>query len=414
MDTNNISPEDLKNKIEGRDLYLWGAGHIGLGLSKVLERIGISCSGFIDSSNALSGRTVRKYPIFLPEQIINKYNKHKYFIIITSSKFEQEIEELCIQKSLEKDTKYISYRSLCPFDFLIDIAGVCNLRCISCPRGNYPKKLPAGHMTAEAYARVLDKILVESPFLGSIALWSWGEPLLNPELPQIIRMTNDRKVLCAISSNLCMKKNFRDVIRAKPEWFKVSVSGFEESYEVTHTGGNWNIFLNNLYRLKEFKEKFNPEMQVEVNYHIYRHNQNEDYRKVKAICKGLDFAFRSNYAFLAPLDNIMDYLEGKELSENAKKTIDLLVLKIDDAMELAKKQVEFECEFFRSISINWNLSVNNCVLWYGPERNIAVDNFLKTPFMEIMAVRKDNPLCKQCKANAVHRYNCVYSQETIL
>lgn len=409
-----INPADLKNKIEGRDLYLWGAGHVGLGLSKALERIGISCAGFIDSSQALSGRTVRKYSICAPEQIFSKYSKNKYFIIITSSKFEQEIEEICIQNGLKKDREYISYRSLCPFDFLVDVAGVCNLHCISCPWGNYPKKLPTGFMTVKTYAKVLDKILREAPFLGSIAFWSWGEPLLNPELPEIIRMTNDRKVLCAISSNLSMKKDFKDVICAKPEWFKVSVSGFEDSYEITHTGGNWNTFLNNLYQLKELREKFNPGMQVEVNYHIYKHNQDEDYHKVKEICKKLDFAFRSNYAFLAPLENVMDHLRGKELSENAKKTMDLLVLKIDNAMELARKQAKFECEFFPSVSINWNLSVNNCVLCYDPEKNIAVDNFLETPLKEIMALRKDSSLCKQCKAMAVHRYNCVYSEETVL
>ena len=42
-------------------------------------------------------------------------------------------------------------------------------------------------MSPEIFDQILAKILREDPLVGAVALYNFGEPLLNPKLPEIIR-----------------------------------------------------------------------------------------------------------------------------------------------------------------------------------------------------------------------------------
>jgi hypothetical protein len=79
------------------------------------------------------------------------------------------------------------------------------------------------------------------------------------------------------------------VIQAQPDWLKISASGFGANYEMTHTGGKWDLFYRNLFRLQELRERYHPSMYVEMNYHLYRHNLGEDYRQMAGLCQKLGF-----------------------------------------------------------------------------------------------------------------------------
>ena len=160
-------------------------------------------------------------------------------------------------------------------------------RCISCPRGNEDRQPASGFMPAATYRKVLDKLVREIPMLGSVQLYTWGEPLLNPELPEIVAVTREAKVLSAISSNLNYAKRLDAVVAARPDWFKVSCSGWAESYERTHTGGRWTVFFSNLRRLVRLRDTLHPDMQIVLNYHLYRHNTGEDYRRIESLCNEL-------------------------------------------------------------------------------------------------------------------------------
>ena len=52
-----ITAEALKEKIAGRDVYLWGASIVGFGIARALERNGIKPAGFIDKSRRLKGKS---------------------------------------------------------------------------------------------------------------------------------------------------------------------------------------------------------------------------------------------------------------------------------------------------------------------------------------------------------------------
>ncbi len=406
---NSLTPSELKERLAGRQLFIWGASIVGQGMAKALQRHGIALRAYLDSSSRFQDQGIGGYEVWAPSKLLeNSQQRVQAFIIIASGHYEDEISAKCRRAGLSSGKDYISARELSPLDPSVDVAGLCNLKCMSCPRGNMSPQPKPGFITPEVYGRVLDKLLAELPFLGSVQLYTWGEPLLHKELGAIIEMTVQRKLLCAISTNLNVKKGLERVIQAKPDWLKVSASGFGPSYELTHTGGNWEVFLANLYRLKELRDKYHPQMYVELNYHLYRHNLGDDYNNMEKLCRELRIAFRPNWAYLYPLDNVLTYCQGGELSTQAKDTMKLLVMDIDQGLAKASAQKDLPCAEDRCFPITWDLKVKGCGAYFQP---VIADNFLETPLQDILAKRLESGICGVCRQHALHRFTSVYLEE---
>lgn len=401
---------DLVTLIRGRQLYVWGASIVGSGTCRALERCGLPPVAFIDSSSRFKGKTTLGYHVLSPGEVLDvPSQRDNAFIIIASGHYEAEISGLCQASGLLPGKDFMSARELSPLDPSVDVSGLCNLRCISCPRGNYEEQPPRGFMSAVTYKQVLEKLLLELPFMGNIQLYAWGEPLLNPEIAKIIRITVEHGLLCAISTNLNLRKDFDEVIRARPDWIKVSASGFGPSYETTHTGGDWELFLSNLKQLSKLKQQIHPEMYVEINYHLYRHNLGDEYQQMADLCKNLGFVFRPNWAYLYPLDKVMDYCEGRELGQEARQTLDMMLLGIDEGLMRARSQANLPCAEERCFPISWDLSVRSCGAYFWPT---VAENYLTEPMSSIIERRNKSGICAECKRHALHRFTSVYLEET--
>ena len=408
----HFDPETLREIIGERELYFWGARH-GYSMCRVFERLGFLPKGFIDSSRALAGSTVLGYPVRMPDEVIPA-EKESVFIVITSSFFADEIAGCCREYGLEENRDFVPFNRIQKYDYQVDVSGICNLRCVSCPRGNMAWQPDAGFMTAAEFEKALDKILEEDPFTGVITLYNWGEPLLNPELAEILRVMNRRGVLAALSSNLNVSHDFSGVIREKPMWFRVSVSGFEESYETTHTGGKWDVLLRNMLLLKQWRRRYHPEMIVEVFYHIYNHNNGDDFTRMRGLCEELGFTFRYRHAALAPLDNVRAVINGEKVSEAVSKTLDLQILPVAEAVRLAGMQRDRECPYERCLWITWDMKVAQCMEWYADGALLVPRSFLETSLEEIASARKGNPFCRACRNEALHRCYVVYGDEKLI
>lgn len=406
-----LSPTELVSLLGGRQLYVWGASIVGSGICRALERCGFPPVAFIDSSSRLRGMKSLGYPVLTPDDLFATPDvSDGAFIVIASGHYEAEIAGICQKAGLQSGRDFISARKLSPLDPSVDVSGLCNLHCISCPRGNYQEQPPRGFMSAATYNQVLEKLLSELPFMGNVQLYAWGEPLLNPEIVEIIKMTVERRVLCAISTNLNLNKDFGDVICARPDWIKVSASGFGSAYETTHTGGDWELFRSNLKRLSDLKQRYHPDMAVEINYHLYRHNQGDQYRRMIELCTDLGFVFRPNWAYLYPLDKVMDYCEGRVLNSEATRTLEMLQLGIDEGLMRARLQAHLPCAEERCFPISWDLSVRSCGAYFWPT---VSENFMKESLDTILERREKSGICDHCRQYALHRYTSVYVEEAI-
>src|SRR5262245_13408597 len=142
------------------------------------------------------------------------------------------------------------------FSFYIDIFGYCNLRCPSCPVGNWEDDASVFHhgaMSTALLESILDKAMAECTVAG-VALFNWTEPLLHPAVHELIAVVRARAIHCSISTNLNVLRDPDLLMRANPDWLRVSVSGFtQEVYARGHAAGDVEVVKTNMRRLAEAK-----------------------------------------------------------------------------------------------------------------------------------------------------------------
>lgn len=392
-----------------RDIYIWGAGNQGRGIARALQEKGIIPSGYIDSSPDMVGRNVSGINVKSPD-IISTIPSKKLFIIISVFFYEQEINAICLKHGLKQGEEFIHYSVLKPRDYSIDISGSCNLRCISCPRGSGKENNPPGGiMSLETFKKVIDKLKREEPFVGNIQLYQWGEPFLNKNLPEMIAYARNHDIYCAVSSNLNLDIDYQRIMASRPEWMRLSASGWGEQYELTHTGGNWDLFLKNLKQVASLRQEYYPEMKLELYYHLYKHSIGEDLLRFKNLCEMLSIEFHPVFAYIISLDDVLRYQEGTPLPSTALEAQQRMLLNLDEGLRISRGERKLPCDAFRSILINSDLSVSNCMMYFYPQANRATDNFLETGIDQIMETRRSCDLCRRCMKHGMHRYCGVYS-----
>lgn len=109
--------------------------------------------------------------------------------------------------------------------YQIEVSNLCNLTCSYCPHPLQQRR--AGLMTADTFAKALE-LLVRCGQRNAY-LHNFGEPLLHPELPKLVRLCTERGVAASFYTNgvLLNTANLRDL----------SDAGLRELCVSEHTSG---------------------------------------------------------------------------------------------------------------------------------------------------------------------------------
>lgn len=154
--------------------------------------------------------------------------------------------------------------------------------------------------------RILDKATRECQ-VGGVSLYNWAEPLLNPDLPALIRAVNGHGLRSLISSNLNILPDPEKLMRANPSWFRVSVSGFQqEIYARGHRHGKIEEVKANMRHLSEAKSKTGATTTLEIFYHRYIDNEADEVR-MKTFAEDLGYEFVTAWAFMTPAEKVLTY-----------------------------------------------------------------------------------------------------------
>jgi MoaA/NifB/PqqE/SkfB family radical SAM enzyme len=398
-----LSAGELAQKIDGRKVYVWGAGRTGRALLHALRRNGFSVESFLDKNPYYENIIYNAVQTISPDVFFNDAPRYKNaFVIIAGGTYKVKKEMAAILK--ENGANFIDINDVAPFHPSVDIAGFCNLRCIACPVGDISRKHEKGGlMSAETFEKVLEKLLVEIPFLLEVSLYLWGDPLLNPALPDIIRLCSTRGVLPVVSTNLNYGKYLEDLIKANPPEILVSTSGYgPQNYETTHLGGKWDLFYNNLLKLREYIDKYKASTIPIVYLHANKINLG-DYKPLYELCQKLSFRLRVEPSIVFP-DIALDYVEGKALSDNAKKAIDIQFAGMEELLEYARNRHKLKCSnSYAMPNVAWDLSVFPCSNY----RLKSPFNFLETPLGDLIDDCNNSALCEKCVEHSLHRYRAL-------
>lgn len=402
------SPREIEELLSGKKIYLWGAGQKGRPFLHALERNGYRAEAFLDSAPVLIGTNCQGLPILDPKTILeDKSALDSSFIILTSTTDKiRQMALACREAGLVHKKHYLRMQELAPLSPSIEISGVCNLRCIACPRGERgegrdERVETGGFMSLADYKKILQKLLKEIPWLFTVDLYVWSDPLLHPNIAEIIRHNNSLGIGSGISTNLNYGKYLEGVIQAEPDYIRVSTSGFgRKNYELTHTGGSWETLHKNLLDAKGYIKKHSSKTIITILYHANKNNLSE-FKDMRDFC--VENGFR-----LEPLlssifsDYAMDYIEKKPLWEGAELAKNIMLVSLDEILEHCAREHSKTCLGMRAIPvINWDLSVLTCC-FYSYER--LVPNYLDTSIDQIIALRNNAAFCKKCVKYSLHRF----------
>ena len=98
-----------------------------------------------------------------------------------------------------EDTRKVSHLFSFPTTVSIEITSACPLECIHCPRSHRTSnktEMTIGHLSVPNFVKILDKL---GP-VKKITLQGLGEPLLHPEIFQMVREAQKRRFVVSFST----------------------------------------------------------------------------------------------------------------------------------------------------------------------------------------------------------------------
>ncbi|MDZ7616494.1 MAG: hypothetical protein U1E05_05775 [Patescibacteria group bacterium] len=395
MSGKRLTLESLRALVRGREVYIYGAGPRGYIWHKFLSHHGFGIRGFIDKNKSGAG-------IFAPALLDDWGDRPKPFILIAAQAFYvRQIREVLDARGYVAQCDYVNGARLYDSFPTVETAGICNLRCASCNLGSsLPGRKRGGVMEMGVFTQVFDKLIREIPLLPNLAMYCWGEPLLNPALPEMVAHVESHGVAAELSTNLNYRATLERVIAASPTFFKVSCPGTGEHYEKMHTGGSWKTYLANLHFLRECIDRHNAYTKVEIIYHVYRDNLGKDYDCVKELADGLGFMFQPIIANVFP-ESIYNYVVHKTpIPETMRQAGEEMVYSIREQISFSQANGR-TCSFQSAFpTIRWDGSVIPCCNMEGGE--IAA-NFLDVPLEELKQRQLASDRCQQCMAHGLQR-----------
>lgn len=391
-----LSTSALKAIIKDRDVYIWGSGPLGRGVLISLQKSGILPVGFVDGRITEVGSMTYSLPVFNVRKIVEDSST---FVIIANLQALKIAEEMCLRYGRQKMEDYLTQYQISRPEAAIDIAGMCNVECTSCPRGNMKSLLPEGCMSFRTYTKVLNKLLIDIPHLINIELYTWGEPFLNPEIAQIIEFTKSH-LPCTVSTNLLLTDSIEPVLKANPSQLNVTVNGYKEQYESNMKGASWELLVKNLFLLKEL----NADLDSTTNITIMAYSFNAiNAKKMIKFTQELGFAIVFGTNHLNPYEHYSKYIDNEELPTIVDNEIKNSTWDVDGMLQLALKDINNPCLCQRIFPIiNWDTSVTLCHTYYGP---VIAKSYLTITWEDLLHKRHNMVECSTCQKKGLHRFD---------
>jgi len=177
-----------------------------------------------------------------------------------------------------------------PMHMHIELTNYCNLKCKVCPTGSGRLKRKPASIEVSLFERLLKEV---GFYPLVIALWGWGEPLLHPQLADILRITQGLGVTTLVSTNgqnLNDEEVHRALINYPPTYLIVCLDGLtDETLSAFRVGAKLDNALSGVRRLAELKRQKGAQLPVlHLRYIVMKHNEHE-------VAKVPEFARRNGF-----------------------------------------------------------------------------------------------------------------------
>jgi len=244
-----------------------------------------------------------------------------------------------------------------PIEVMIDVANICNFRCLFCPTGD-PELLksvgrPQGIMDFKLFCKIIDDINEFDRKVEILHLYKDGEPFLNDRLGEMIAYTKSKNIAKSVETtsngSLIDESKAIEIIEAGLDWIRISVAHINnDGYKkITQTYSDYETIRKNVEFL--FYEKTKRKSSLGIHTKIL------DVR----------FTFSEIKKFLEDFGKISDLvtrdtLMGWSLSEVKDFTLGLSIKTGTDGFIPLNKNRKVCPVSFYMMTINFNGIVTVC------------------------------------------------------
>lgn len=173
-----------------------------------------------------------------------------------------------------------------PNDIMIEVTNVCNLKCTTCySHQDWREKR---FMSLDIFKKIVNDI--PSPETKTISLYNYGEPLMHPDIWEMVRYAKTSKiknVKIATNGTYLTARKSLELIRWWLDYLSISVDGTtQEVYEKFRIWGNIKEVLTHTKQIVELKKKLWAGPKIELQFIIMSHNQHQ-IPSVEALARNL-------------------------------------------------------------------------------------------------------------------------------
>lgn len=258
-----------------------------------------------------------------------------------------------------------------PYNIVIDPTNICNLNCPLCPTWQDINARPKGRMDLQTFQRILDEI---GPYLFTINLCNWGEPFLNPDLPQMIEYAKRFDTVVGLSTNLNHLPDdaAEKTINAGVDIIVISLDGVTQgTYSKYRQGGNVHKVFENIEKLNYYKNKAGKKPLFIWQFLVNKYNETE-LESAREVAEKMDLQFQPS-----PMRSSM----GKELILPLYQRVQEMrdwfpenpaYRKYPFGIKPGTKTNQSSCKWlWNSIVVNWDGSISPCCGVFEKKWDIA-------------------------------------------
>ena len=265
----------------------------------------------------------------------------------------------------------------------------CNSNCRLCPVGLEIKGPEKGFLKFDVFSKVINE---SSKYLITVFFADWGEPFLNPDIYDMIKYAETKRIITRASTNLHRFKNeddLKELLDCGLSFLTISLHGVsQETYDAYQPDKSFQATVEKIKTLVGLKKQSKREKPIiDLAFAVTRKNQHE-IEKMQSFAKEL----RVNSTIYTASLNLRFYLKDPDamtrmVSEwaqsikidprsnderNKQKIMELYeVIKKDnqadfDALDKLRLTTRHFCvDPWEGLTVNWNGTVSLCCTDYS-------------------------------------------------
>ena len=282
-----------------------------------------------------------------------------------------------------------------------DVVGFCNAKCPWCQTGNGSlKQYPPKYIRVDDFRQAIDR-LKDSGFIDADAslldLFSWGEPMLHPQLNAILRILTENGLAFGLSTNASRFVALESDALANLRQLRFSVPGFSQSsYDRIH-GFNFHIVLKNIEAFCDNVHRERPDAKLEMVYHLYQFNIDE-VPAARDFCRANGIEFYPFFAYLCDFDLTMSYLDRSVRPELLRRmTKDLFLYYVDGLLAQAPR--DYQCPQHSILTIDEECNILTCCFLPKDHPEYSLGKISTLSLDDVRKGKISQMVCRECIAS---------------